>query len=303
MPGRIGGAVLGAVLLVACSGDEPDPRRIEANEVVHEYRLSGGPRLQLALTRLDGSGPVQLTNVSYGAVTPSVSPDGSMIVFGQLGSLWLYDVSTADIRQFTFGPASDGSPGWSPDGRRIAYASRRFDDPPGRDICIRDLRGGDPVCPTAPDQYDDGDPNWSPDGTQIAWHRRGPDLDLDLWIMDADGSNQRLLLDYSDFSDTSPRWSPDGRSILFRSFRYGPPSLFILELATGSVRPVLGDSLEPQDINGTGAWTPDGGSVVFDMLDVTNERLAVVDLATGAARFLTADTLSNSFWPAMRRQP
>lgn len=148
------------------------------------------------------------------------------------------------------------------------------------------------------DGYDNDGPDMSPDGTQIVWQRRRPDLDIDLWIMNADGSNQRLLLDHSE-ADTSPQWSPDGRFILFRSFRYGPPGQFILELATGDIRPVLGDSLDPAFME-TATWGPDGQSVIIEVLN-PNNRFARVDLTTGDAQFINDDTLSYNSWPAMRR--
>lgn len=52
------------------------------------------------------------------------------------------------------------------------------------------------------------DPSWSPDGTRIAFTRHS-----EIWVMNADGTNQIKLLD----SGQCPRWSPDGTKIAFVS--------------------------------------------------------------------------------------
>ncbi len=55
------------------------------------------------------------------------------------------------------------------------------------------------------------DPSWSPDGSQVAFARwREPQ---GIYIMDADGSNERLLFG-RDLTRT-PIWSPDGSQIAF----------------------------------------------------------------------------------------
>ncbi len=291
-------AVFAFLAVSGCGGGDDPDRVIAADEIVHEQRLPGAPYYQVAVTPLDGSASQQLTQMTNSAHLPSVSPDGRRIVFQVLSRLWLLDVHLMEVRQFTFGPSLDGSPSWSPDGQRIVYSSRRVSWPETYDICIREVSGGEPSCLTEPDEFDDMGPDMSPDGTRIVWQRGDPDHYIDLWIMDADGSNQRLLLDHSDY-DTSPQWSPDGRFILFRSFRYGPPCQFILELATGAIRPVLGDSLDPAFME-SATWGPDGQSVIIEVLN-PNNRFALVDLATGDAHFINDDTLSYNNSPSMRR--
>lgn len=288
---------MGWLLVTTGCADGDDARVIATDEVVHQQQRPGEPFNQLAVTPLDGSASRQLTEMANDVHSPAVSPDGTQIVFQVLSRLWLYDVASREPHQFTFGPPLDGSAAWSPDGERILYSSQRFARP-GGDICIRGIRGGEPTCLTGPDEFDDSGPDMSPDGTRIVWQRTYADLRNDLWIMNADGSNQRLLLDHSEH-DNSPQWSPDGRFILFRSFRYGPPCQFILELATGNIRPVLGDSLDPAYME-SATWTPDGQSVIIEVLN-PNNRFALVDLATGDAHFINDDTLSYNSWPTMRR--
>jgi TolB protein len=62
------------------------------------------------------------------------------------------------VTRLTFNPAGDGLPTWSPDGRRIAFASDR-DGPP--DIHTMRADGQDQVNRTNNDAFDFA-PDWQP---------------------------------------------------------------------------------------------------------------------------------------------
>ena len=114
------------------------------------------------------------------------------------------------------------------------------------------------------DWEDVSNPKLSPDGRQIVYQRQWIDAIKDrqvssIWIMNADGSRNRFLVDGS-----SPRWSPDGRRIAFVA--EGEPQgaqIFVRWMDTeGAVSQVTRVTESPSDL----VWSPDGKSIAFQML-------------------------------------
>jgi TolB protein len=109
---------------------------------------------------------------------------------------------------------------------------------------------------------DNGRPDWSPDGKKIAFgsHRNGK-----AWVavMDADGSNQRLLVE----GTGDPDWSPDGNQIAFS--RNGIaidgqpwPQIWVMNADGSNLRQITQSST----LKGGPSWSPDATQMVFILL-------------------------------------
>jgi acylaminoacyl-peptidase len=103
----------------------------------------------------------------------------------------------------------------------------------------------------------------SPDGSHIVYVRVSHDIMTDrtrrnLWIVDADGSNNRpLRSEARNFSQ--PRWSPDGTRIAYVSAADGSPQLYVRWMDSGQTA-LLTNLVEPPD---SIAWSPDGKTIAF----------------------------------------
>ena len=166
---------------------------------------SGNPDIYM----LDLNGRVlrRLTRGPGINVSPSFSPDGSKIVFvsDRAGGpqLYILDVSSGRVRRLTYSGSYNTDPQWSPEGNRIVYVSRvggRFE------IFTISPDGGDPVQLTF--EGNNENPTWSPDGRLILFSSNRLDGNKHLFVMQANGQNQRLLLRYGK-RDYFPFWGPN----------------------------------------------------------------------------------------------
>jgi TolB protein len=112
-------------------------------------------------------------------------------------------------------------------------------------------------------------PDWSPDGSMIAFDD-GTVIDHIDWSLDsghiytvqADGTGLSQVTT-GDGAEFAPDWSPDGTHIAVSALGQNgsPPGIFILDLATGAMRPVTANPYGYQDKEPD--HSPDGARIVF----------------------------------------
>ena len=181
---------------------------------------------QIGVMGADGSDPrfISTPHVVVGA-TVAISPDASKVAFEGLttgnADIYVVGVDGTGLRQLTTDPATDQYPQWSPDGTTIVYdnagARENSDDPQfskTAEIFTIPAGGGAPTRLTH-NSWDDAAPSYSPNGKTIVNQSIH-----DFSMMDADGSNQRLLR--IGLGGFTPRWSPNGKTIAFSYFKEVP---------------------------------------------------------------------------------
>jgi Tol biopolymer transport system component len=197
------------------------------------------------------------------------------------GHMSLYIANAADgssARQLPGLPADISSrPFVSPDGSQVTYVQ-------GGHLYRLAVNAPQPQrLTTEPGVYGAaGSPlAWSPDSQQIAFFEgRYPNQRLN--VINADGSNRRLLTPAQDFQIYRSRiyWSPDSSRIAFYQ-PVDPPYdnrevLQLVTLATGEIRTLS----EPGFFDAL-SWSPDGQKLALASGKIENQDVYVLDLATG----------------------
>jgi Tol biopolymer transport system component len=106
----------------------------------------------------------------------------------------------------------DHTPEYSPDGKRIAFASDRSGN---HEIWVCDSDGSNPVRLTSFEGPYTADPHWSPDGRQI-YFGSTPGGQPGTYVVSSDGGQPKRL-DAGDKGSSSRSWSRDGKWIYFSS--------------------------------------------------------------------------------------
>jgi Tol biopolymer transport system component len=213
--------------------------------------------------------------VSDAGGEPAWSPDGTRIAFSVQeihvmnadgsGAVQLFefdeDPCSIEAGVCTFFGAQN--PTWSPDGTRIAYEVEQTNCG-GHDcfsfsdgIWIVDVATGD----TQQIATNGRNPSWSPDGTKIAFDNGTMFSRGDIFLMNADGSQQVNLTNTSDLDEGEAAWSPDGGEIAFSAgpFFQEPRDVYVMAADGSAVRQLTYEEAD----DSYPAWAPDGTKIVF----------------------------------------
>ncbi len=207
----------------------------------------------------------------------ALSPDDRRVVVSRLDSqgnsdLWV--IEQARETRFTFDPANDANPVWSPDGNRIAFNSSRS----GLiDIYLKPASGAGneellfkSTNPKVP--FD-----WSTDGRFILYGELDPKTNVDLWVLPLFGDQKSIPLLQTTFTEVQGRFSPDGRWIAYASNESGTFQVYVQSFPPSGGKWMISTNggVQPR-------WRRNGKELFYLAPD---KKLMVVDLKEDANKF------------------
>ena len=164
------------------------------------------------------------------------------------------------------------------------------------DIWVMNADGSDPVQLTT-DPARDIEPDWSPDGRYIVFaSQRDDPQNLQLYIMRADGSEQRRVFpDVQPWDNWAPDWSPDGKRIAFqtnRNVRSTGFDLYVVNVDGTNEQPLIVAPGNQYHVD----WSPDGTRIVY-ISDEDGDGEVWVANADGSNPVRLTDNYAEEAWP------
>ena len=228
-------------------------------------------------------------------IASAISPDGKYLAYSDKTGTYLRLLSTGELHSLVPKVSDVTSLGWFPDSSQVLAS---WSTPPGK----KSLRAVSILGGNARELSDEGwSPAVSPDGSQIVFLKGADFADMghEIWVMRANGSDQRKLVSFSEGQLASPVWSPDGRWIAYVRHKPEPnaeETIDLFNLKQGASKVLLSQ----QAVEGWGmTWLSDGRLVYAideppPSQNSSNYWVARIDLSSGrfvgtAARITSGD--------------
>ena len=218
------------------------------------------------LVWVDREGRVTPTEVPAAAFRGlSIASDGARVAVeianeGEGSDVWVTDVERGTLTRVTNEPATDGSPMWHPDGRRVAFASDRNG---GAAIFIQpgDGSGQPEELVSLGETAEYAQPySWTPDGNTlfVQGHFLDTLRDIGTVTLDPPGEWQPLL--QTEAEEWSPALSPDGRWLAYTANYSGRNEVYVVRYPEldGRVQVSTGGGHRPH-------WSPSGDEITFQL--------------------------------------
>ena len=263
----------------------------------------------------DGDNLINLSNSIGNDMVPQFSPVGNKIVFtsDRDGNKEIYIMNNDGTEQtrLTNNSYTDHSPQFSPDGNEIVFYSIMTEET--YDIFKIKSDGSNLECLTKEKQHFtlqsfipdysynafDVTPRFSPDGLNIVFVPYFRGHGFDIFLMDADGNNQKRITDVAGYN-IAPFFTPDGKKIIFRTHREYNYDIYIMNrdgsnqinLTPGSNHAYFSDI------------SPDASKIlIYDNLEVPYKyyKIYLMDRNGQNKIMLSGDNLYyNDFFPKFR---
>ncbi|MCJ7579169.1 MAG: Tol-Pal system beta propeller repeat protein TolB [Candidatus Aminicenantes bacterium] len=196
--------------------------------------------------------------------------------------LYMMDYDGFNPIRLTFNETTDYMPGWTADGKKIAYTSYRGDK---ATLWLYSIYEG-----TRSIIFDEGTtygPVFSQNGKKMAFCSTEDEGNAEIYTADSDGTNIKRLT-FNKGIDTAPTWSPNSRLIAFTSDRGGTPQIYIMDAEGSNVERV---SFGGNYHDGP-AWSPTSNMIayvsrvnqVFDIYVLNRDSNKIIKLTESNAR-------------------
>jgi TolB protein len=273
-------AFLGA--FAAClSGGDQKPAKILFVSFDTDKKVT-----RIGVMNPDGTGQAFLTDASEQELDPVWSRDRSKIAFivadkkQKNGDLYVMNANGSGRKRLTQSPPHTvvHAPSWAPDGKRIAFTRRTFDEkgkPTAPELFVIDADGkGQERLGNVPGML----PAWSPDGGKILFASPDPKkpVETGLYLMAPDGKNVRPFVAGRGMVGA---WSPDGRQVAYMGMDGDKRAFFVVN-SDGSGRRVVRHSTLAMEVGPQ--WSPDGTHLYFTGASVGKKlEIAIYRMDTG----------------------